>query len=310
MNAQPLTLYLNPAGLQHDTGPYHPECPDRLRALMDLFAQAPFDKLPKIHADHAPMKSILRAHTQRYTEFIADNIPDKGLYHINNDTVLSPRSLDAALEAAGAVCRAVDDIATGKTNRAFCAVRPPGHHAEPGEAMGFCLFNNIFIGARHAQDEHGLTRIAIVDFDVHHGNGTDAMTRGAKDILYISSHEYPLYPMTGHPKDNVPGQIVNAIMAPGEGGAAFRKLYKDTLLPALAAFKPDLVMISAGFDAHKDDPLANINLGEDDFGWITNELVALANKHANGRIVSVLEGGYNLDALRVSTAVHLKALTP
>jgi acetoin utilization deacetylase AcuC-like enzyme len=308
MSTDTLTLYINPAGPSHDTGRKHPECPDRLRTLYDLFQTKPFSGLKQVKAGHGAMKAILRAHPQRYIELITDNVPDSGLFMLTHDTVLSPGTLDAALEAVGAACQAVDDVATGRTKYAFCATRPPGHHAEPAEAMGYCIFNNAFIAARHAQAEHGLARVAIIDFDVHHGNGTDTLARGAEDILYISSHQFPLYPMTGHPKHNVPGKIVNAIMASGEGSETFRRLYADTLLPAIDDFRPDLLVVSAGFDAHKDDPLANINLDENDFRWITKELMTLADKHAQGRIVSVLEGGYNLDALRSSVAAHLETL--
>ncbi len=298
-----LNIYTHDSFLAHDTGPGHPERPDRLRILQDVLKD-----YPQIAAEPARLEWIARAHPERHIRAVEEAIPDRGLMPLDNDTVVSPGSWDAALRAAGAVCQAVEDVAAGKCRRAFCAVRPPGHHAEPAQAMGFCLFNNVFIGARHAQEACGLRRVAIVDFDVHHGNGTDTMARAAQDILYISSHQYPLFPMTGHPKDNIDGRILNMLLSAGDGGDAFRALYSDTALPALDAFRPDLLMVSAGFDAHRDDPLAGLTMTEPDFEWITRELVNIAERHARGRMVSVLEGGYDLDALRSSVAAHLKSL--
>jgi acetoin utilization deacetylase AcuC-like enzyme len=228
--------------------------------------------------------------------------------YLDGDTAVSPGSWEAALRAAGAVCQAVDDIMAGKCERAFCAVRPPGHHAFPDHAEGFCLFNNIFIGALHAQAKHGIKRVAIVDFDVHHGNGSDFMARQHNGVFYASTHQWPLYPGTGLMEDNIAGRIVNVPLASGDGSLSFRNAWSNVILPELDAFKPVLLMISAGFDAHQDDPLANINLTEDDFRWITGEFVNIAGRHCDGRIVSVLEGGYNLDALKASTASHLSAL--
>ena len=214
-----LTLYANRAGLRHDTGLGHPECPERLRTLLDLFDEPPFDALPQVNAGPADLAWIERAHDPAYVRALMEASPERGLIALDNDTILSPGSFDAALGAAGAVCQAVEDVAGGRTTRAFCAVRPPGHHAEPAKAMGFCLFNNVFIGARHAQSL-GMQKIAIVDFDVHHGNGTDAMARKADGIFFASSHQYPLWPMTGMPENNVPGKIfLNAHLAAGDGGA-------------------------------------------------------------------------------------------
>ncbi len=298
-----LQIYTHNAFLDHDTGPGHPERADRLRVLQDVLAQ-----YPQVSAEPAQIDWIARAHPERYIRSIEDSIPDRGLMPLENDTIVSPGSWDAALRAAGAVCQAVEDGAAGKCRHAFCAVRPPGHHAEPAQAMGFCLFNNVFIGARHAQEACSLRRVAIVDFDVHHGNGTDTMTRAAQDVFYVSSHQYPLYPMTGHLKDNIDGKILNMTLDAGDGGKAFRQLYESIALPALDAFRPDLVMISAGFDAHRDDPLAGLELEESDFAWITQELIKIADSHAQGRVVSVLEGGYNLDALKSSVVAHLQAL--
>lgn len=302
-----LTLYIPSAGLEHHTGQGHPECPERLKAILSLLDKAPFDKLPRAESEEAPLKAIKRAHDSRYIDRLEESVPDYGHTNIDGDTVLSPGSFFAAAAAAGAVCQAVDDIIDQKTTRAFCAVRPPGHHAFPDHAEGFCLFNNVMIGARHAQ-ARGLERIAIIDFDVHHGNGTDAMTRKADNIFYTSTHQGGIYPGTGTGLDNIAGKILNVPMMAGEGTARFRAIYNDVIFPALHAFKPDLLMISAGFDAHKDDPLAQINLETEDFGWITAQLVKIAQEHCAGKILSVLEGGYNLAALSAGVEIHLKEL--
>lgn len=302
------TLYSHDSGLEHDTGFSHPERADRLKVVFELFGEAPFSSLPRGIVKPASEEQILLAHPFRYIEHIRNSIPDHGHSQIDADTVVSPKSWEAAMHAAGAVCSAVDDVARNKTDRAFCAMRPPGHHAEPSTSMGFCLFNNIFIGARHAQAAHGFNKVAIVDFDVHHGNGTDAMTRQHNgSILFISTHQYPLWPMTGLEEDN-DQSAMNFTLPPNSGSESFRKLYNEKVFPALRAFAPDLLMISAGFDAHRDDPLAQLNLVEEDYEWVTGELVEIANESAKGRIVSVLEGGYNLDALKTSVASHLRAL--
>ncbi len=303
-----LQIYTHPSGLAHDTGPSHPERPDRLRVLIDLFSEKPFNALKQVEALKARREWIARAHDESYIESIHKAAPKTDSIMLDADTVMSPATLDAALHAAGAPCQAVEDIASGKTQRAFCAMRPPGHHAEPNMPMGFCIFNNIFIGARHAQDQCGFKKIAIVDFDVHHGNGTETMTRHAENIFFVSSHQAPLWPGTGNPRDNIDGQILNVTLNAGDGSDAFRKLYEREVFPALNDFKPDLLMISAGFDAHKDDPLAGLSLVEDDYAWVTIELVKIANRHAKSRIVSVLEGGYNLEALKSSAAAHLNEL--
>lgn len=303
------TIYTHPSGLAHDTGFSHPERAERLLVVQSVFETAPFSALPRGDVKPANEDQILRAHPMHYIDHIRNAMPDKGHAQIDADTILSPKSWDAALHAAGAVCAAVDDVAAGKTTRAFCAMRPPGHHAEPATSMGFCLFNNIFIGARHAQAAHNIEKIAIVDFDVHHGNGTDAMTRRHDgSILFISTHQYPLWPMTGLEEDN-DESVLNFTLAPHAGSEEFRSVYEKKVFPALHDFKPDLLMISAGFDAHRDDPLAQLGLTEDDFEWVTEKLVHIANQHAKGRIISVLEGGYNLEALRSSLSAHLAALT-
>lgn len=301
-------VYTHPDGLKHDTGPGHPERPARLQTILDLLDSS-FPALPVHEAPYAGYADLKRAHTERYIDALEAIMPDEGYAYADGDTVLCPGTWNAALSAAGAVCRAVDDIAAKKIERAFCAVRPPGHHAEPDRAMGFCLFNNIFIGARRAQDLHGFTKVAIVDFDVHHGNGTDAMTRRAENIFYASTHQWPLFPMTGRAEDDIPGTVMNVPLAAGDGSVPFRAAYEEFIIPALHKFGPDLLMISAGFDAHKNDPLAALHLTEDDFTWVTQKLTGVADKFCNGAIVSVLEGGYDLNALEISVAAHLRALS-
>lgn len=303
------TLYLHDSALSHDTGFSHPECADRIAAIRKTLDAAPYDALPRGIVRPASEAEILRAHPYSYMEHIKEAIPARGHGKVDDDTVLSPGSWEAAIYAAGAVCSAVDDIAAGKTRTGFCVMRPPGHHAEPSLSMGFCLFNNIFIGARHAQAAHGFKKIAIVDFDVHHGNGTDTMTRRHDgSILSISTHQYPLWPMTGLEEDNEEC-VLNFTMPPMSGPDAFRKIYESRVFPALEDFAPDLLMISAGFDAHRLDPLAQINLEEEDFEWVTARLSAIAARHAGGRIVSVLEGGYNLDVLGACVAAHINGLS-
>lgn len=289
--------------LLHDTGPASLERAERLRALAPVLAD-----YPHITAQAATQDQLLLAHPLHYIQMIEDATPASGLAALDSDTTLSPHSFEAALFAAGAACQAVDDVIAGTTRTAFCAMRPPGHHAEPTRAMGFCLFNNIFIAARHAQAAHNIKKIAIVDFDVHHGNGTDIMTRYHDgSILYISTHQYPLFPMSGLEEDNE-DSVRNYTLPAGADSAAFRKLYDMKVFPALNEFAPDLLLISAGFDGHRDDPYANWNLTSDDFSWVTRGLKKIAEAHGRGRIVSVLEGGYDLPALAASVAAHLAAL--
>ncbi len=303
-----LHIYKNSSGLKHDTGAGHPECIARQDAVLSIFKQEPYSALKVIEAEEAETKWVAYAHDRNYIMDLQEAIPDSGLINLDSDTVVSPYSYIAAITGAGAACQAVQDIHDGHCDRAFCATRPPGHHAEPERAMGFCLFNNIFIAARYAQQQCGYKKIAIIDFDVHHGNGTDAMARRAENILYISSHQAPFYPGTGNPAHDAAGKTLNIELAAGNGSETFRKIYEDTVFPALHNFAPDFVMISAGFDAHKDDPLAQINLTEDDFSWVTDQLCEIAKKYCGGKVLSVLEGGYNLDALKSSCAAHLNAL--
>lgn len=300
-----LKIYTHPSGLRHDTGPNHPESIERLRVLHGLFDEMGLKTVPAMEAE---LEWIARAHPQSHIDRIMDALPDRGLIYLDSDTVLSPGSWNAALHAAGAVCQAVQDIRNDLITRAFCASRPPGHHAEPEKPMGFCLFNSVFVGALHARSL-GFKRVAIVDFDVHHGNGTDAMARLHDGVFFVSTHQWPLFPNTGGPEDQVPGRVLNIPLPSGTGSSEFRKVYSEQVLPALREYAPDLLMISAGFDAHRDDPLAQMNLDDDDFYWVTAELRKIAEESAGGRIVSVLEGGYNLPALKTATRAHLNALS-
>lgn len=303
-----IALYTHTSCLAHDPGAGHPESPARLRAVLDALAADRFAGLDRIEAPRASREQLERAHSAGLVARIFDAAPsaDASL-RIDPDTVMSPDSLDAALRAAGAVCAAVDDVLRARHRRAFCAVRPPGHHATATQAMGFCLFNSVAVGARHALAS-GLERVAIVDFDVHHGNGTQDIVENDARVLYASTHEMPLYPGTGLRKETGVGNIVNEPLPSGGGSGEFRAAYRDRVLPALDAFAPQLLLISAGFDAHRLDPLANLNLDADDYAWVTHELVTLAEKHAEGRIVSSLEGGYSLTALRQSVQAHVAAL--
>lgn len=301
-------IYTHDVFLKHDTGEDHPERTGRMETLFDLFETEPFNAFPRIEAEEIDYGLLTLVHDPHYIQTIEEVIPDTGIRALNTDTFVCPDSWEAAMRAAGSACQAVDGVLSGKHKRAFCAARPPGHHAEKTQAMGFCLFNNVAIGARYAQKYKNIKRVAIIDFDVHHGNGTQNLALASKDIFFISSHQAPFYPYTGERADNVANRLLNLPMAAGEGSQEFRKLYEDEALPALDKFKPDLIMISAGFDAHTDDPLGEINLNEDDFAWITEELVKLAEKHCLGRIVSTLEGGYDLNALKSGAAAHLRAL--
>lgn len=301
--------YSHPDFLFHNTGPGHPECADRLRSIEKALAAPEFSNLIRLSPPLGSEQQIRLIHPQLHLDTLLEAMPEQGEYYLDHDTVLSPGSKQAAFRAVGAVCDAVDRVLTGTADNAFCALRPPGHHAEPQLAMGFCLFNNIAIAAEYARRQHRLERIAIIDFDVHHGNGTQAAFYRQPNVLYASSHEMPHYPGTGHPSETGVGNIINVPLAAGDSGIEFRQKYSNIILPALKKFRPELVLISAGFDAHKDDPLASIGLVEDDFKWLTEQLMAIADSCCNGRIVSALEGGYNLKALAASVAVHVKSLS-
>ena len=301
--------YSHPDFLFHNTAPGHPECADRLRSIEKALAAPEFSNLIRLSPPLGSEQQIRLIHPQLHLDTLLEAMPEQGEYYLDHDTVLSPGSKQAAFRAVGAVCDAVDRVLTGTADNAFCALRPPGHHAEPQLAMGFCLFNNIAIAAEYARRQHRLERIAIIDFDVHHGNGTQAAFYRQPNVLYASSHEMPHYPGTGHPSETGVGNIINVPLAAGDSGIEFRQKYSNIILPALKKFRPELVLISAGFDAHKDDPLASIGLVEDDFKWLTEQLMAIADSCCNGRIVSALEGGYNLKALAASVAVHVKSLS-
>ncbi|MFI4970881.1 MAG: histone deacetylase family protein [Lysobacterales bacterium] len=303
-----VALYTHPSCLAHDPGPAHPESPTRLAAVLEALAGVRFADLARIEAPRATREQLARVHHAAMIDGILENAPRQGWRRLDADTVMSPASPEAALRAAGAVCAAVDAAIAGRQRRAFCAVRPPGHHATPSAAMGFCLFNNIAIGAAHALAAHGLERVAIVDFDVHHGNGSQDIFWNEPRVLYASSHQWPLYPGSGARGETGAGNILNVPLPTGAGSAEFRDAYEQIVLPALDAFAPQLMLISAGFDAHRLDPLARLNLVADDYAWVTGRLVELAERHARGRVVSGLEGGYSLVALRESAAAHVAAL--
>jgi acetoin utilization deacetylase AcuC-like enzyme len=302
-------LYTHPACAEHDMGPMHPESPARLKAILEALNAGEFDALDRREAPAAEIEQIARVHPRSYVERILAVIPESGFVQLDPDTAVCPRSGEAALRAAGAVCAAVDDVMAGEAGNAFCAVRPPGHHAEPSRSMGFCLFNNVAIGAEQARAVHGLGRVAVVDFDVHHGNGTQAMFWDDKDLFYASTHQSPHYPGTGSTGERgVAGNIVNAPLPPFTGSAGFRQAMQGVILPALDEFGPEFLLISAGFDAHAADPLASLELNEDDYSWATRELMNIANVHCGGRVVSTLEGGYDLAALARSAAAHVRTL--
>jgi len=303
-----MRLYTHPACLDHDPGVGHPESPARLRAVLQALDAPQFAPIERMEAPHATREQLERAHGIEYVDYIFASAPSHGQTRLDPDTLMSPGSLEAALRAAGAACAATDAVLARETRRAFCAVRPPGHHATRNEAMGFCLFNSVAVAAAHALGAHRLDRAAIVDFDVHHGNGTQAIFRHDPRVVYASSHQMPLYPGTGDAGEHGAGNIFNAPLPPGAGSDEFRAVWEEKLLPELDLFRPQLLLISAGFDAHAHDPLAQLQLGVDDYTWITQRLVELADRHADGRIVSALEGGYDLDALRESAAAHVVAL--
>jgi acetoin utilization deacetylase AcuC-like enzyme len=305
----PTLLVTDPVFLEHLVLPGHPERPDRLRAIERVLSTARFDRLERRAAPAADEATLAFAHEAAYVDFIKTSVPAEGFARLDADTTLSPRSFVAAIHAAGAACLAVDEVIAGSVANAFCAVRPPGHHAEAERAMGFCLFNNAVIAARHAQRVHGVGRVAIVDWDVHHGNGTQAIVWNDPSIFYASTHQMPLYPGTGDASERGTGNILNVPLSPGAGSDEFEVAFDDLIVPALHDFAPDLIVISAGFDAHWRDPLASINLREEDFGWATGVLMEVAARHCRGRIVSTLEGGYDLDGLGASVAAHVETLS-
>jgi acetoin utilization deacetylase AcuC-like enzyme len=301
-------LFTHPACLDHDPGRHHPDSPARLRAVLAALDDPEFARLERCEAPEAAREDLLRVHSRRHVEDLLGAVPKAGHVAIDADTVISPASGEAALRAAGAVVAAVDAVVEKAADNAFCAVRPPGHHAEPQRAMGFCLFNNAAIGALRAREVHGLARVAVVDFDVHHGNGTQAAFEADGSLFYASTHQYPLYPGTGSASETGVGNIVNVPLRPMAGSSQFRLGVTQRILPALDAFRPELVIVSAGFDAHRNDPLAQLMLEEADYTWVTEKLLEIANRHAAGRLVATLEGGYDLSALAASAAAHVRVL--
>ncbi len=305
------TLYIShDAFLHHDTGEWHPERPERMTAIDKALSDERFQNLHRVEAPAATREQIVRAHPERYFDFVEKHQPKNDLVCIDDgDTVMSPGTWEAALRSAGAGIQAVDEVMQGLASNAFCRVRPPGHHAEIDKAMGFCLFNNAAIAAFHAKAAHGAERVAVVDFDVHHGNGTQAIFWSHPSLFYASTHQMPLFPGTGSRSESgETGNIVNAPLRAGNGSAEFREAYESVILPALRRHAPDLIIISAGFDGHRADPLANINCVEEDYAWVTRKLIDVARERCGGRLVSMLEGGYDLAALSRSVAAHVQAL--
>lgn len=302
-------FYSHPVCIEHDAGPGHPECPDRLRAVLASLEAEDFAALERREAPQGTRAQIELLHLPDYVDMVFDAIPAAGHAYLDPDTGVSPKSGEAALRAVGGVCAAVDAVVGGEADNAFCALRPPGHHAEADRAMGFCLFNNIAIAALHGIGEHGLERVAIVDFDVHHGNGSQSACRGDARLFYASSHQSPAYPGTGRESERGDfDNVVNVELPPGSGSKLFRAAYTERIVPRLLDFNPQLLLISAGFDGHRDDPLAGLELQEDDFAWVTSGLLDVAAECCQNRVVSVLEGGYNLHALGASTAAHVREL--
>lgn len=301
-----LGIYTHPDCLRHDTGSRHPENAGRLTAILEALRSCSFaESLRIIEAPLAEDAMLLLAHTRSYIENIKQFSPSEGLNYLDADTVMSPGTLQAVLRAAGAACRAVDDVMAGKYTSAFCAIRPPGHHATADKAMGFCFFNHVAIAARYAITQHDLERVAIVDFDVHHGNGTQDIVEHDKQVLYISTHQSPLFPGTG--KEKSTENILNLPLSAGTDGALYRHVFTQSVMTALETFAPQLILVSAGFDGHRDDPLANFNLVEADYQWIGKQLRKVADRSCGGKLISTLEGGYDHHALAASVVAYLSS---
>ena len=303
------TAYIShPLCLKHDMGTHHPECPARIHAIEDqLIASGLMDYLQHHDAPEVTREQLLRVHDARHIDRMEASVPLQGIMQIDGDTALNPYSYLAALRAAGAAVMAVDLVMAGKVENAFCNIRPPGHHAERARAMGFCIFNNIAVGAAHALDQHGMQRVAILDFDVHHGNGTEQIFHDDPRVMLCSTFQHPFYPYCGADSGN--DHIINVPLVAGSGGTEFRKAVTQYWLPALERFQPEMIFISAGFDAHRDDDMAMMGLIEADYAWVTTEAKRLAETYAQRRIVSALEGGYELHALGRSVVAHIKVLS-
>ena len=293
----------------HATPAGHPERVDRILAVNQTLAHEKFSALERMQAPLGSAELAVLCHSEHYVKLLEANAPDDHLVQIDGDTYLSPGSMEAAYRALGGICAAVDQVMAGKADNAFCALRPPGHHAEKDTAMGFCLFNTVAIAARYAQKSHGVERVAIIDFDVHHGNGTQDIFWDDASVLFCSTHQMPLFPGSGHVGETGHhGTICNAPLRAGDDGLHFKEAFEARILPALNRFAPDLILVSAGFDAHRLDPLANINLEADDFQWATGKIMEAAGKFCNNRVVSTLEGGYDLEGLSTSVNAHVTTL--
>lgn len=301
-------LYSNEIFVKHLTPQGHPERPDRMKAVAQALSGDEFDKLERFDTEMADDTLFVLAHPQAYVEGMRARVPEEGQVRIDADTTMSPESWNCVRHAAGGGISAIDAVFAKSADNAFVAARPPGHHAEKVTAMGFCLINTAAVMARYAQEKHGVDRVAVIDWDVHHGNGTQDIFYDDPTVLYASTHQMPLFPGSGDKNETGVGNIHNAPLSPGMGGQDFKAAFRERILPALDAFQPDLVIISAGFDAHYRDPLANINLDEDDFDWATGKLLDIAARHSDNRIVSLLEGGYDLKGLADSCAAHVKRL--
>ncbi|HXO73545.1 MAG TPA: histone deacetylase family protein [Bradyrhizobium sp.] len=302
-------LLTHRASLDHLTPPGHPERPDRIRAVDQVLSESRFDKLVREDAPEGTLDLVRLCHDEHYVEELRRIAPDKGLVYLDGDTSMSPGTWEAVMRGVGGAVAATDAVMSGAADNAFVAMRPPGHHAETNRPMGFCLFDHAAIAARHAQRKYGIARAAVVDFDVHHGNGTQEIFWGDPTMMYCSTHQMPLFPGTGASGERGEHDtIINAPLAPNDGSAKFRSAFENLILPQLQKFAPEFIVISAGFDAHRRDPLANINLDAEDFGWVTRKLMDVAHASAGGRVVSVLEGGYDLQGLKESVAAHVTAL--
>ncbi|MBP7132723.1 MAG: histone deacetylase family protein [Aquabacterium sp.] len=303
-----LSAYItHPDCARHEMGPHHPECPERLGAINDmLLTKGLLDYMASYDAEPATVAHLERAHAALYVQELFAASPTEGYHHVDPDTSMNPHTLQAALRAAGAVVQATDLVLGGKAPSAFCNIRPPGHHAERDSAQGFCFFNNVAVGIRHALDVHGLQRIALIDFDVHHGNGSEDILRGDERVLMCSIYEKGLFPDSGESHDGP--NMVNVGLPARVGSDAFREAVLTHWLPRLEAFQPELIYISAGFDAHREDDMGNLALVEADYAWVTQQVMRLADRHCRGRVISCLEGGYALSALARSAAAHVRSL--
>ncbi len=301
-------LYHHPVCLEHVNAPGHPERPDRLRAIEAALADPRYDDLIRIEAPEADTEYFSLVHPEKHVQRMESIIPQEGLVRVDADTSASPQTWNAVKRAVGAAVAGVDDVFEQRADNVFASVRPPGHHAEKTTAMGFCLINSVAVAARYAQQKFGAERVAIIDFDVHHGNGTQDIFYDDPSVLFASSHQMPLYPGTGALNETGVNNIFNAPLLSGDGGSAFKEAYRTRILPAVDNFAPDFILISAGFDAHHLDPLAGLRLVGEDFDWVTGKLMDLAAKHCDNRVVSLLEGGYDLDGLAESASAHINRL--